>query len=192
MMKKTMLTGTIILILLMVFSVSSGFADEPKYGGTLRIAARVPQYNRLDARYPTTPSMVPTYEWVYDRLFTWGKEGFGTLVPGLALKYETKDAKEWIIYLRKGVKFHNGREMTAEDVKANLDWRIETPKGWQPVRYREHLAYLQRVEVLDKYTIKLVLDRPFSPLIRVLAFTFKGVAPPEEVEKWKEKFILVS
>ena len=107
--------------------LSSGLAEEPKYGGTLRIGARIPQYDRLDVRYPLTPSMVPTFEWIYDRLFNWGKGSFDNLVPGLATKYETKDGKVWTIHLRKGVKFHNGREMTAEDVKINFDWRISTP-----------------------------------------------------------------
>jgi len=176
------------VLLCTVALLSSGFADEPKYGGTLRIGARIPQYDRLDVRYPLTPSMVPTFEWIYDRLFNWGKESFDNLVPGLATKYETKDAKVWTIHLRKGVKFHNGREMTAEDVKVNFDWRIRTPKGWQPVIYKEYIRYLNRVEVLDKYTIRIVLDQPFSSLMPILAYAVRGISPPEEVEKWQDKF----
>ena len=179
-MKKT--AKMILLItwasLWVAVSFSAGFASEPRYGGTLRVGARIPQFNRLDVRYPLTPSMVPTYGWIYDRLFNWGKGSFDHLVPGLATKYETEDGKVWTIHLRKGVKFHNGREMTAEDVKANLDWRISTPKGWKPVLNKEYIRYLDRVEVGDKYTIKIVLDRPFASLMPILAYALRGKVNP--------------
>jgi ABC-type transport system substrate-binding protein len=141
---------------------------------------------RLDVRYPLTRAWCPS-EWIYDRLFR-GK-GFDNLV-WLATKYETKDGKGWIIHLRKGVKFHNGREMTAEDVKINFDWRIRTPKGWPPVMNKEYIRYLNRVEVVDKYTIRIVLDHPFSSLMPVLAYAVRGISPPEEVEKWQDKFLI--
>jgi len=111
-------------------------------------------------------------------------------VPQLATGYETKDNKVWILHLRKGVKFHNGREMTAEDVKVNFDWRINTPKGWKPIKFKELIKYLKEVEVVDKYTVKVTLDKPYSPLMRVLAYAMRGVAPPEEVEKWGDKFTM--
>ena len=72
---------------------------------------------------------------IYDMFFNWGPDGYKSQVPALATTIETKDNKVWYIHLRKGVKFHNGREMTAEDVKTNLDWRIKTPKGRKPVKF---------------------------------------------------------
>jgi ABC-type transport system substrate-binding protein len=187
MMKKYL---AMVFILAFSLSLLSGFAlaAGPKDGGTLRFATRIPQYNRLDPRYPTTSSMVPTFDLIYERLFEWDKDGFNKLIPRLATSYYTDDAKVWTIYLRKGVKFHNGREMTAEDVKANLDWRINLPKGWRPVTNHSYLKYLSKVEVVNKYEIKMILDKPFAPLMRVMTFAFRGVAPPEEVEKWQAKF----
>ena len=111
-------------------------------------------------------------------------------MPQLATGYETKDNKVWILHLRKGVKFHNGREMTAEDVKVNFDWRINTPKGWKPIKFKELIKYLKEVEVVDNYTVKVTLDKPYAPLMRVLAYAMRGVAPPEEVEKWGDKFTM--
>jgi peptide/nickel transport system substrate-binding protein len=162
-------------------------AEQPKYGGTLRIGVFVPP-DRLDARNMTIPALVPVATMIYDPLFGWGKKGFENLIPALATKYETKDNRVWTFRLRKGVKFHNGREMTAEDVKTNFDWRITTPSGWQPVNNRELIKGLKKVEVLDKYTVKVTLDQPFAPLPRILAYAVGGVAPPEEVEKWGEQF----
>jgi len=175
------------LILVFLFS-SLAFAADPKSGGTLRIGVRVQQENELDARRLTTEGMIPSAQMIYDPLFTWGNKGYESLIPGLATKVETKDNKVWIFHLRKGVKFHNGREMTAQDVKANFDWRIETPKGWKPVRFRELIKDLKKAEVIDKYTVKITLEKPFSPLLRILAWAMRGIIPPEEVEKWGEQF----
>lgn len=191
--KKIMVIFTFFISTLWFFAsipISTGLAEEPKYGGTIRIGARIPQYNRLDARYPTTESMVPATNMIHDLLFDWEKGSFDGLVPRLATGYETKDAKEWIIHLRKGVKFHNGKEMTAEDVKANFDWRIDTPKGWRPIVGVSDLKYLKMVEVIDKYTIKIILEQPFAPFIRHLSFGFRGVLDPEEVEKSGDKVML--
>ncbi len=163
-------------------------AAEPKYGGTLRIGVRVAQENAIDARHLLTLTSIPTQDLIYDRLFTWGPKGLESMVPGLAMSYQTKDNKVWTINLRKGVKFHNGREMTAADVKANLDWRITTPKGWKPVKHRELIKELKKVEVVDKYTVRITLDTPFSSLMRVLAWAVRGIIPPEEVEKWGDNF----
>jgi ABC-type transport system substrate-binding protein len=163
-------------------------AEQPKYGGTLRIGVFVPQ-DRLDVRDLSIPALIPASTMIYDPLFGWGEKGFENLIPALATKYETNDDKVWTFHLRKGVKFHNGREMTAEDVKTNFDWRITTPPGWKPVNNRELIKGLKKAEVLDKYTVKITLDQPFSPLPRILAYAMAGIAPPEEVEKWKEQFV---
>jgi ABC-type transport system substrate-binding protein len=189
-MKKNLPAIFMVAFCFLLLPVLNAFAAGPRYGGTLRMGTRIPQFNRIDVRYPTSASMVPIFDLIYEGLFDWDKDGFTTLIPRLATGYETEDAKVWTVYLRKGVKFHNGREMTAEDVKANLDWRITTPKGWKPLRYQSYLKSLNRVEVIDKYTIKIVLDQPFSSLIRVLTYAFRGVAPPEEVEKYRQQFML--
>ncbi len=172
----------------MILFSSVAPAGEPRYGGTLRIGVRIPQFNRLDARQLTTETMVPSATMIYDYLFNWGENGLESMVPCLATSYETQDNKVWIIRLRKGVKFHNGREMTAEDVKANFDWRIKTPEGWKPVRYRQLIKYLKKAEVVDPYTVKVTLEKPFAPLIRILGMAMRGIIPPEEAEKWGEEF----
>lgn len=189
-----LVTKTLKLILTMFFlcvllatGTGSLSAAEPRYGGTLRIGVFVPP-DRLDARNLTIPALVPSAFMVYDSLFTWGEKGFETLVPALATSYETKDYKVWTFRLRKGVKFHNGREMTAEDVKKNFDWRITTPQGWRPVNNRELIKGLRKVEVVDTYTVRVTLDRPFSPLPRILTYAMSAIAPPEEVEKWGDQF----
>ncbi|MBW2029461.1 MAG: ABC transporter substrate-binding protein [Deltaproteobacteria bacterium] len=186
--KSTRLIACLSVSMFLVLVTSLSFAEKPRFGGTLRIGARLPQFHRLDPRYNTLETMAPASGMIYDCLFNWGPEGYKGLVPQLATDYETTDNKVWIVHLRKGVKFHNGREMTAEDVKANLDWRINLPSGWKPIKYKEYIKFLRAVEVVDRYTIKIILDRPFSPLLRILAYALRGIVPPEEVKKWGSKF----
>jgi ABC-type transport system substrate-binding protein len=181
---------TAFLVCLWIISLFSlSFATEPRYGGTLRVGVLMPQFNRLDSRYSSPQMFVPCFEMIYDSLLQWGEKGFdGKPSPMLATGYETKDNRVWIFRLRKGVKFHNGREMTAEDVKANFDWIIETPKGWRPVTRRGSFKELEKVEILDRYTIKLTMKRPYGPLPRILTSDLRAIVPPEEVERWGDKF----
>ncbi len=171
-----------------LFSEEGKAQDKGKYGGALKIGVTVPQYDKIDVRYATSKSIGPSFNMIYETLFGWGKGGFSDLRPVLASGYETKDNKVWIIYLKKGVKFHNGREVTAEDVKTNLDWAISTPPGWKPVRFSEYIKCMKKVDVIDRYTIRITLDKPFFPFIRILTMAVRGIAPPEEVQKWGDQF----
>jgi peptide/nickel transport system substrate-binding protein len=78
----------------------------------------------------------------------------GNIVPGIAESWEpSKDLTAWTFRLRKGVLFHNGREVDAEAVKLNLE-RIKNPAiggGWE----RGAIANIDSVEVLDRYTVRL-------------------------------------
>jgi ABC-type transport system substrate-binding protein len=184
--------GCVFVIFLVWVGITSffslSFGAEPRYGGTLRIGVLIPQFNWLDARYQSVSVFSNCAEMIYDGLLQWGKKGYDTPVGWLATDYETKDNKVWVFRLRKGVKFHNGREMTAQDVKTNLDWYIETPKGWKPVQNKGAFNDLAKVEVIDKYTLKTTLKRPFAPFPRMLATLQRMIAPPEEIEKWGDKF----
>jgi peptide/nickel transport system substrate-binding protein len=167
---------------------SSGMADQPKYGGTLRVGTFVAHMNFMDARSLTVEWSVPSPFMIYDGLLQWGPKGYEKPEPWLATSYETKDNRVWVFRLRKGVKFHNGRELTANDVKANLDWIIETPKGWKPYARRAAFTDMEKAEIIDKYTVKITLKRPFAPFPRILASEMRAIVPPEEVEKWGDSF----
>jgi len=76
--------------------------------------------------------------------------------PVLAESYEkSSDGLSWTFHLRKGVKFHTGREMDAEAVKSSIDRTIAIGKGasfiWKP---------LDSIEVVDKYTVVFHLKTP--------------------------------
>ena len=81
----------------------------------------------------------------------------GNIVPGLAESWEpNKELTAWTFRLRKGVLFHNGREVDAEAVKLNLE-RIKDPTiggDWE----RGAMANIDSVEVLDRYTVRINAD----------------------------------
>jgi peptide/nickel transport system substrate-binding protein len=83
----------------------------------------------------------------------------GNIVPGIAESWEpNKDLTAWVFRLRKGVLFHNGREVDAEAVKLNL-LRIKDPAigmEW----HRSAVENIDTVDVLDKYTVRFNLRVP--------------------------------
>jgi len=189
-MKNRMIYRYIIFFLfLFIASLSStAGAQGPKYGGIVRIGVLFPQYNNLDGRQWLPYAFVPANRMIYDPIFQWGAKGFEEPEPCLATHYETKDNIEWIFHLRKGVKFHNDREMTAEDVTANLSWRLETPKGWEPIGNKHLFRTMKKVETLEKYKVKVTMNRPFSTFPRLITQAIHAIVPPEEAKKWNKDF----
>jgi oligopeptide transport system substrate-binding protein len=126
--------------------------------------------------------------------------GTTKLRPELAESYEiSPDGKTFTFKLRKGVKFHNGREMTADDVKYSLD-RVTNPKTQSPgagffasINGYEDVAggkseSLSGVTVVDPSTVKIELSRPDATFLHVMAINFSHVVPKEEVEKYGADF----
>ena len=87
------------------------------------------------------------------------------------------DSKSWTINIRQGVKFHNGKELTAEDVKSSMErWLKLSPTSKQ-------LATITGVDIASKYTVKLNFSEPIGALLlRVLASDgSKAVIMPKEI-----------
>ncbi len=91
------------------------------------------------------------------------KEGTWDVVPDLAKSWDmSADGKQITFQLRKGVEFHKGYgEMTAEDVKFSFE-RIIDPEAKSPEK--NTWGNLEYVEVVDKYTVKLVLKDRMAQL----------------------------
>ncbi|MFH1513942.1 MAG: ABC transporter substrate-binding protein [bacterium] len=105
---------------------------------------------------------------------------------------------EWIFNIRKGVKFHNGREIKAQDVEYSftrvLDQETASPRTWvlnmikgaQEFNNREAESVLG-IEVLDDYKIKFDLAYPFAPFLGCLSMSTCSIVPREEIEKLEDK-----
>ena len=100
--------------------------------------------------------------------------------PDLATSWEIPNPTTYVFKLRKGVRFHNGREMTAEDVKYSID-RIRDPKNGSPIR--DTYGSVEAVEVVDKHTVRLRLSKPDGSLLALMTGRAGYVVPREEIEK---------
>ena len=107
------------------------------------------------------------------------------IVPQLALSHETSaDGKEVTIKLRPGVKFHDGEVLDAEAAKYSLERHLTMQGSFR----KPELASIDRVEVVDPLTIKLVLKAPFSPLIAQLTDRAGMMVSPKAAKEAGDKF----
>lgn len=88
------------------------------------------------------------------------------LVPALAESWETPDETTYIFNLRRGVKWHDGSDFTAEDVKYTFDIVLD-PEG--PAIWRNNFDAVTSVEIIDDHTVKFTTSAPFPPLLGAFA-----------------------
>lgn len=130
-------------------------AGKPKYGGTLTLGSNqgIPQLDPHVVTYANERNMFPG---LYNGLTEYDPDM--NVVPALAEKWEASpDLKTYTWYLRKGVKFHNGRELVAEDIKWNYERCLDPKLGSQ---MRNNVQEVESVEVKDKYTVVMHLSTP--------------------------------
>lgn len=111
----------------------------------------------------------------------------GAFQPGLALTWENVAATTWRLTLREGVTFHDGSPMTAEDVKASIEYVSSPEVAWSLAFPRPFTA-----EVVDDHTVDIHTGEPFAPMPGLLATGAAGVvAPSELIEEGRldEKFV---
>ena len=123
-----------------------------------------------------------------------------TILPALAQYWKaSRDGLVWTFMLKKGLKFHHGREVTADDVIYSFT-RILDPKtrsgaadlfvNIQGARdFREGRASrVTGFTALDRYTVQVTLSEAFTPFVSVLAVGHAKIVPRELVEERSEAF----
>jgi len=107
------------------------------------------------------------------------------IVPQLALSHETSaDGKTVTIKLRPGVKFHDGEPLDAAAAKYSLDRHLTLKGSYR----RPDLGSVDKVEVVDPMTIKLILKEPFSPLLAQLTDRAGMIVSPKAAKAEGDKF----
>jgi peptide/nickel transport system substrate-binding protein len=106
----------------------------------------------------------------------------GKLVPWLAERWHTADEKNYTFFLRKGVRFHTGREMKAADVKFVIE-RAINPETKHP--YPQYYSVITNLVVKDDYTITFTLKSPNAMFLYNLARQGSVIYPREAVETLK-------
>ncbi len=85
--------------------------------------------------------------------------------PALAKSWENVDAKTWVFHLRKGVLFHNGDTLTAEDVVYSLKRAKEHPES----EFKGYLMTIDGIEAVDRWTVRLRTVKTDYPLLNKIA-----------------------
>ena len=117
---------------------------------------------------------------IYDRLMDLDDNGVPQ--PMLAESWERPDDKTIIFHLRKGVKFHNGDEMKASDVKFSLERALAAPE------VSNILTGINGIEVLDDYTVKVTTEKPMAAILNNLAHTTIAILSEKATKEAGDKF----
>ena len=96
-------------------------------------------------------------EHIFDKLVQMDPDS--RMIPGIATSWKTIDDKTWEFKLRKGVKFHDGSELTAEDVVFSIDRVPLVPNS--PGPFSAYTKAIVAKEIVDPYTIRFKYAAPY-------------------------------
>jgi peptide/nickel transport system substrate-binding protein len=99
------------------------------------------------------------------------RDSSGNPVPDLAEAWEERSPTEILFRLRKGARFHDGREVTSADVRYTFEWILD-PKNRSP--HRATYGKIARIETPDSRTVVFRLKEPFAPFLVGMA---RGIVP---------------
>lgn len=128
----------------------------------------------LDPHEASDTYSIEVISMIYEQLIGIGKDG--KYRPELAETWEIADDTQYVFHLRKGVRFHNGREMTADDVVFSLE------RAKRHISSKAALENVRSVEALDEYTVKITTESPYSTLMRNLTTSYTSILCKSAVE----------
>lgn len=177
---KGILKNRLRLILLFVFLVTILFGAS-----VINIAAQTPKDTIVYGCNQIARSLDPVQSicWeerslmfnIYDTLIGYNPKQINELRPCLAEKWDvSSDGRTWTFYLRKGVKFSTGNELTSEDVLFSLRRGVEiNSMNYPPItRYMDIDTGLKAI---DDYTVQINLEVPYSGFGQLLTSAMTGI-----------------
>lgn len=166
--KKVIVPG---VLLVLVALLAAGCGGKPPAGKTEGQSAPKEKIIRItEANVPNIdPGVGSDYSSsialcnLYDTLVFPNDDG--TVSPMLATRWETSpDGLTWTFELRQGVKFHNGEELTAEDVAFSMQRIIAMGEGYGYL----FAKVVKEAVPVDKYKVQFKLNKPFGPFLATL------------------------
>ena len=181
MSKRKMRITSLLLLVAMGVALLAGVAGCKKEGG---VKGGTTKDSIVIATMSETPSLTPnehnavaggymnllTYEGLLYRDMDMKSQ------PCLAESYKSISDTEWEFKIRKGVKFHNGDEMTVEDVKASLDWAKQFPL------IKTSTENIKQVDIVDDNTIKITTVAPCAIILDNLTGTSNCIVPKKLID----------
>ena len=166
---------------LISFAASVPGAESPKYGGRL-VFGIAKDIISLNPFYRTQSTDSFARELMFETLLN--LDNRQQPIPALAESWSvSKDVKIYTFKLRRGVHFHNGKELTAEDVKWSIDYALDPQNQATGLTL---LRNLQEVKAKDKYTVEIALKQPEAAfLVQVSAIQPFVVVPKDSIPAGK-------
>lgn len=161
-------------------------------GGTLRLNLNSDPMT-LDPALSTDATSNEVVAQLFEGLVKFDKGA--NVIPGIAWHWTiSSDGLTWAFHLRPGVKFHNGRELTAEDVKYSLERllnrELKAPNAYfiDMIRGADEMLQgrsksLSGLRVVDPHCLVITLNSPYMPFLANLAAAATSIVPREEIEK---------
>ncbi|MCH6265403.1 ABC transporter substrate-binding protein [Neobacillus citreus] len=147
-----------------------------KKGGDLKVAIDA-QPPTLDPQISTTTATKEIARHIFETLLVLNPDY--EVQPMLAESYKvSEDGLTYTFKLRQGIKFHNGKEMTAEDVVASMNrWLTKSTRAANAIGKGQF-------EEVDKYTVQLKIEKPTIGVLDVIASTnqFAAIMPKEIID----------
>src|SRR5215831_4343394 len=170
-MMRYRLVGFTLLVVVVLWT-SLGWAEQPRYGGTLRIAwpGDPAFFNANQGPAQGAPAAWLVHN-MYNSLLTLTPPPELKIVPDLAKSWEVLDeGQTYLFHLEQGVQFHDGTAFNAQAAKWNID-RILDPEvhSWVQPFY----TAIDRVEAVDTSTLRVHMKEPFGSFDRALAGYFQ-------------------
>lgn len=158
-------------------------ASGPRYGGTVIVGLADdppemdPHFASANASRTILHNIFSTLVEVDDRL---------QIVPGLAHKWDvSEDGMVYTFYLEENVVFHDGTPFNAEAAKYNFDRMMDPDLG--SARASE-LAFVDKVVVVDEFTLRVEMKRPYAALLPALASWAGMMVSPTAAEEYGRDF----
>ena len=184
-MKKASPIALLVVLLLAAFPAATAWPPAPARaaGNTLTVAFST-DIVTLDPHQNTDLNTMQVLLQIYEHLVALGRDGKFHGV--LAESWEVVDDRTWRFKLRRGVRFHNGEELTADAVKFTLDRLADTKEQMRSgPSFRANLA---EVAVQDPQTVLIKTKAPYPDLLALLHLS-GGIIPPKYFQSvGKERF----
>src|SRR5881296_2272542 len=190
-LKRTGVAGAVVLGSRLAVPGSAAAQDmtvrpDPaaKRGGTLRYGVHTAPAH-FDVHQSGTVANIGAQSPMYDTLLRRSPKDGQTIIPDLAWKWEiSPDGKKYTFHLRKGVKFHDGADFTAEDVKATYDRIAHPPKGVVIPR-TPLFSTVGEIVVIDPHKIefRLTESRPKAYMLGAFASGWNIIVRKKTLEE---------
>lgn len=154
--------------------IAIALGDAPAQGQTFKLGITT-DARTLDPIATSDNPSIWTQLLLYDTLVRPAPDGT-KLEPGLAQSWQANaDGTEYTFHLRSNAKFSDGAPVTAADVVASLQRAASDKSQWA-----RFFRPITGFEVVDDHTVKLKLDKPFTPLINNLGLFSSAIIPAKE------------